>query len=97
MQHSTPRNLFSRKEKIIMFIFVAVVIVGPSTAVFIQAGANSQTSRENQGYLRYLACVADVRNKAKALTISVEKLDQCWDLAEDQAGVNLPRYYDLVK
>lgn len=91
------RRLFTSREIAVMIIFVLVVILGPVTALYIKSSDNTQTSKENQGYLRYLACVADVRNKAAALTISVDKLDQCWELAESQAGVDLPRYYDQVK
>jgi len=94
---SNITKLFNRKEIAVMVVFVVVVIFGPITAMLLQSNANNQTSRENQGYLRYLACVADVRNKANALTISVNKLDQCWELAEAQAGVDLPRYYNQVK
>lgn len=91
------RRLFTRREMFVIAMFILVVVLGPVAALFIQAGDNRQASQQNQGYLRYLACVADVRNSAKTVTISVEKLDKCWDLAEQQAGVDLPRYYDQVK
>lgn len=89
-------RLFSKKEIAVIIIFIVVVMASP-IILFVQASNGDQETLENQGYLRYMACVADVRNKTNVVAIPVEKLDQCWSIAEEQVSVKLPRYYNLVK
>ena len=89
-------RIFSVKEIIVIVLFIVIVIASP-VILFVQASNGDQETLENQGYLRYMACVVDVRNSAGTVSIPAAKLDQCWTVAEQQVGIKLPRYYNLVK
>lgn len=87
---------FSNREFIVIVILIFLMVTSP-IVLFLQAAEGDRETLENQGYLRYVACVIDVRNRTSSITISPEKLDKCWEIADAQAGVKLPRYYELIK
>ena len=58
----------------------------------INTGNQNYIQMENQGYIRYLTCVADIRNSEKVITISDEISEACWKVAEQKVGIPLQRY-----
>lgn len=64
-------------------------------ALFNVSSENGKTSRENQGYVRYIACVIEVRNTRNVVAVDDKTSDACWYIAEKQVGVKLTRYSDL--
>lgn len=56
---------------------------------------SARTSRENQGYVRYLACVAEIRNSRNVIAIDKATSDFCWEEAQAKAGVTLTRYSEI--
>lgn len=89
-------RLFKPRELLVMGLF-SISLISVSILLYTVSMSNRQTSLENQGYVRYTACVIDVRNEAQSVTVSVDTLDKCWVLAEQQTGVKLPRYHELIK
>lgn len=70
---------------------LVVLIVGMIT-IWMVASESSRKSRENNGYLRYVACVVDVRNEIKAVSLPDGASEKCWKIAENEVGVKLKRY-----
>lgn len=89
-------SLFKPRELLVMALFT-ISLLSVSILLYSISMSNRQTSLENQGYVRYTACVIDVRNQAQAVTVSVATLDKCWEVAERETGVKLPRYHDIIK
>lgn len=73
------------------FIMLAGAIVLLILAL-MQAQESARTSKENQGYVRYLACVTEIRNTTGVIAVSKAVSDRCWSTAEKQVGIKLNRY-----
>ena len=61
-------------------------------ALILVVNENINKSRENNGYLRYVACVVDVRNEIKEVALPDGASEKCWQIAEREVGVKLKRY-----
>ena len=87
----------SFKKRYIVQVFIGylliILLIGGSIAVyFTNAQAQNHLTRENQGYVRYLTCIADIRNQLNVVAISDEISEACWQKAEAQTGIKLNRY-----
>lgn len=89
-------RLFKPRELLVMALFT-ISLLSVSILLYSISMSNRQTSLENQGYVRYTACVIDVRNNAQAVTVPVQTLDKCWEAAERETGTKLPRYHEMIK
>lgn len=83
-------------KSFIGFSLLAVLFAASVALLFLKIQDGAQTSAENQGYVRYLACVTDIRNEKGVIAVSNEISDACWSQAEKEAGVSLPRYTEKI-
>ena len=86
----------SKARTIMGFALIATLLLASVTLLYLRSQENGRLSKENQGYIRYLACVADIRNSKGVITVSDEISEACWDQAEKETGVHLTRYSGLV-
>lgn len=89
-------RLFQPRELLVMALYT-MSLMAVSILVYTLSMDNRRSSLEIQGYVRYTACVIDVRNQAQSVTVSVDTLDECWEVAERETGVKLPRYHETIK
>lgn len=80
----------------IAFVLLGILLTASLSLLYLKISDGAQTSRENQGYVRYLACVTDIRNELNVIAISDEISDACWAEAEKEVGVQLSRYSEKV-
>ena len=83
-------------KSFIGFSLVGLLFASSVALLFLKIQDGAQTSAENQGYVRYLACVTDIRNEKGVVTVSNQISDACWSQAEQEAGVQLPRYSEKI-
>ena len=74
------------------YLMIIFILVGNATLYAINSAEQRYAIRETQGYIRYLTCVANIRNQEKTITISDEISASCWKEAERQTGVTLQRF-----
>ena len=86
---------FSKRE-VIGFSLLVILFALSSVVLLLKIQDGSQTSAENQGYVSYLACVADIRNELGTIAVSDKVSDACWLQAEKETGATLPRYSEKV-
>lgn len=79
-------------EVIFGYILLIVLVVGSLSVYVISSHEQNRLTRENQGYVRYLTCIADIRNQLNVIAISNEISEACWQKAEQQTGIKLNRY-----
>lgn len=79
-------------EVIFGYILLIVLVVGSISVYYIGSQEQNRLTRENQGYVRYLTCIADIRNQLNVIAISGEISEACWQKAEQQTGIKLNRY-----
>lgn len=79
-------------QGLIGYALIFLLILGSLGVYVINAQNQNYLQRENQGYIRYLTCVADIRNSEKVITISDEISEACWKVAEQRVGIPLQRY-----
>lgn len=87
---------FKRKE-IFAFSLLFIFAFSSLALLVFTIQAAKYESTQNQGYLRYVACVVDIRNELKSTSISDELSDACWAEAEKEVGVKLPRYSSKIE
>lgn len=78
------------------FVLLLFLLGASVSLLFNKIQDASHISAENQGYVRYLACLADIRNELDVIAVSNEISDACWIQAEKEAGVELSRYSEKV-
>lgn len=78
------------------FILLVLLLSGSVALLFLKIQEAREISAENQGYVRYLACLADIRNELDVIAVSNDISDACWSQAEKEAGVTLSRYSEKV-
>ena len=83
-------------KALIGFCLLVLLFIASIALLVLQIRESVSTSSANQGYVRYLACVTDIRNEKGVVTISNEISDACWNEAEKEAGVELPRYSEKI-
>lgn len=83
-------------KALIAYCLLVLLFVASIALLVLQIREGVGTSSENQGYVRYLARVTDIRNEKGVVTISNEISDACWNQAEKEAGVKLPRYSETI-
>lgn len=79
-------------QGLIGYFLIILLVVGSLAVYVVSANNQNYLQRENQGYIRYLTCVADIRNSEKVITISDEISEACWKVAESRVGIPLQRY-----
>lgn len=89
-------KLFNTREIIVILIFIAIILISPIVLI-IQLNENRSDTLENQGYIRYVACVIDVRNQAGSVTVPKSVLDKCWTSAEQEINTKLERYHNIIE
>lgn len=77
-------------------LLLATLFVLSVALLYVKVTEGQLTSAQNQGYVRYLACVADIRNEKNVIAVSNEISDACWEQAEQEIGTKLPRYSEKV-
>lgn len=87
---------FTKKEIFAFSLLIIFAFSSLALLVFTIQDAK-QESTQNQGYLRYVACVVDIRNELKSISISDDLSDACWKEAEKEVGVTLPRYSSKIQ
>lgn len=87
---------FELKE---LIAFGLLLILASASLVLLIITINNarETSVQNQGYLRYVACVVDIRNEMGTVVVSDDLSDNCWDQAEKETGTKLQRYTAKLK
>ena len=96
---SDKRRREFKIRALIGFGLLGVLLVSSIVLLIVQIDGGERarvTSLQNQGYVRYLACVTDIRNEKKVITVSDEISDACWKQAEKEIGMKLPRYSEQV-
>lgn len=78
------------------FVLLILLVVASVSLLFVKIQEAQQTSAENQGYVRYLACLADIRSEQGVVAVNNDISDACWAQAEKEAGVTLSRYSEKV-
>jgi len=83
-------------QAIVGFSLLTLLMVSSISLIYSRSVENARISHENQGYIRYMACVIDVRNELETITVSNEISEACWQEAEKETGIKLARYSGRV-
>jgi len=78
------------------FMLIGLLLITSVTLLYLRSAENGRLSTENQGYIRYMACVVDIRNELETVTVSNEISEACWAQAEKETGIKLNRYTEKV-
>lgn len=80
-------------EKIVTAIVVMLVISMTGILSYFLSLRLGDIARENQAYDRYNACVLSVPADDR----DIEKIDRCWEAAQEDTGIEVKRYDGLVE
>ena len=80
------------KRVVAAYLMIVFILVGNATLYAVNSAEQRYAISETQGYIRYLTCVANIRNQQGTVTISNGVSESCWKEAERQTGVTLQRF-----
>lgn len=78
----------------IVTAFMVLLVMGMTGILFYFLSLRlGDIAKENQAYDRYNACVLSVPADDR----DIEKIDRCWEAAQEDTGIDVKRYDNFVE